>query len=105
MIARQILAIVAPTVWPQSAALDLPPLRIGLYSARVAGQLRDSAPGKHGCADDRLVCTQARVVVLLRLDGDDWFGDRWLRHLPACSQRRKGNSRTQVPAPHAREGL
>src|ERR1041385_997396 len=68
MIARQILAIVAPTVWPQSAALDLPPLRIGLYSARAARQLRDSAPGKHGCADDRLVCAQARVVALLRLD-------------------------------------
>ena len=29
---------------PQSAALDLPPRRIGLYSARAAPQLRDSLP-------------------------------------------------------------
>ena len=33
---------------PKCAALDLPPRRIGLYSARVARQLLDSAPGKHG---------------------------------------------------------
>ena len=39
----------------QCSALDLPPRRIELYSARAARQLCDSAPGKHGCADDRLV--------------------------------------------------
>ena len=90
---------------PKGSALDLPSRRIGFYSSGTPGQLRDSTPGKHRCADDRVVCGQSRVMALLRLDGDGWFGDRRLRHLPACSQRREGNARTQVPGQEAREGL
>jgi hypothetical protein len=90
---------------PKRSALNLPSRWIGFYSAGTPGQLRDSTPGKHGCADDRVVCRQSRVMALLRLDGDGWFGDRRLRHLPACSQRREGNARTQVPGQEAREGL
>jgi hypothetical protein len=39
-------------VSPQCAALDLSSWRIGVYSAWAARQLRDSAPWKHGHADD-----------------------------------------------------
>src|ERR1700719_6359 len=90
---------------PKRAALDLPSWSVGFYSAGTPGQLRDSTPGKHGRADDRLVCRQSRVMALLRLDGDGWFRDRRFRHLPACSQGREGNARTQVPGQEAREGL
>jgi len=65
---------------------------IGLYSARAARQLRDSASGKYGFPDDRLVCAQTRVMAVLRLDGNDRFCDRRLPHLPACSQGGKKHS-------------
>ena len=57
---------------PKRAALDLPSRWIGFYSSGTPEQLRDSTPRKHGCADDRLVCRQSRVMALLRLDGDVW---------------------------------
>jgi len=55
---------------PKRSALDLPSRWIGFYSSGTPGQLRDSTPGKHGCADDRVVCKQSRVMALLRLDGN-----------------------------------
>ena len=48
----------------QHAALDLPPRWIGLYPARTARRLRDSASGKHGCTDDRLVGACAVVSLI-----------------------------------------
>ena len=86
-------------------ALDLPPRWFGLYSAWTPRQFHHSAPRKHGCTDHCLVCTPWRIVVLLRFDGDHWFGDRRLRYIPACSQRWEGNARTQVPAQEARKDL
>src|SRR6202162_4870427 len=87
------------------AALDLPPRWFGLYSAGTPGQLHLATPGKHGRTDHRVVRAARRIVVVLRFDGDRWFGDRRVRSLPLGAQRREGNAGPQVSAQEAGENL
>jgi hypothetical protein len=59
-----------------------------------------------GSMDVLTIFLSARtVVVVLRLDGDGRVGDRRLCYLQACAQRREGDTRTQVPAQEAGEGI
>ena len=90
---------------PKLSALDLPARRTGLHSSRATRQLRDSNPGKHGSPCHLLVCTQQRLVVLLRCDGDGWLGDRRLRNLQTGPQGGKSDARPQISARKVGESL